>query len=69
MELRMLMSDTAIIPKVKLEKIEYIYMKRSKEDAEKVINEIAKEVIDMHMELMIKRLKEDADDHTDNQIE
>ena len=39
MELRMLMSDTAIIPKVKLEKIEYIYMKRSKEDAEKVINE------------------------------
>lgn len=61
MEVRMLMSDTKIIPKVKLEKIEYIYMKRSKEDAEKVINEIAKEVIEMHMELMIKKLKEDAD--------
>lgn len=61
MELRMLMSDTEIIPKVKLEKIEYDVLKISKEAAEKVINEIAQQVIYCHMELMIKKLKEDVD--------
>lgn len=61
MEIKMLISDTEIIPKIKLEKFEFDILKMSKEIAEKIIDEIAKECIYMHMKMMIKRLKEDAD--------
>lgn len=59
MDIKMMISDTDIVPRIQLEKFEFDILKMSKEIAEKIINEIAQECIYMHMKMMIQRLKED----------
>lgn len=62
MDIKMLISDTEIIPRIKLEQFEFDILKMSKEIAEKTIDAIAQECIYMHMKMMIKKLKEDDQD-------
>lgn len=61
MDVKMLVSDTEIIPRIKLEQFEFDILKMSKEKAEKIIDDIAQQCIYMHMKMMILKIKDDID--------
>lgn len=61
-DIKMLISDTEIIPRIKLEQFEFDILKMSKETAERIINQIAQESVYMYLKMMIRKLKVDMND-------
>lgn len=61
MDVEMLVSDTEIIPRIKLEQFEFDILKMSKENAEEIIDDIVQQCIYMHMMIMILKIKDDID--------
>ena len=61
-DIKMLISDTEIIPRIKLEQFEFDILKMSKETAERIINQIAQESVYMYLKMMIRKQKVDMND-------